>query len=115
MLMQHFQLSRHYKETGICKKNSYNSMRKEIRSYFLAAFMILCGLAFSQDLIIKNDGTKVYCKIVDQNAGYLYYTRQGNNVMYNLQKTDVQNFYFEKKENPPAAAPAATTTPSKPE
>lgn len=70
----------------------------------LVLLMILCsGSAFAQDVIVKNDGSTVLCRIVEVNSSEVVYKKWNNlnGSNYVMNRSDVANINYEngKKEN----------------
>lgn len=70
----------------------------------LLFLMILCsGNAFAQDVIVKNDGSTVLCRIVEVNSSEVVYKKWNNlnGSNYVMNRSDVANINYEngKKEN----------------
>ena len=70
----------------------------------LVLLMILCSCsAFAQDVIVKNDGSTVLCRIVEVNSSEVVYKKWNNlnGSNYVMNRSDVANINYEngKKEN----------------
>jgi hypothetical protein len=70
-----------------------------IRNLFYTAVLLLISLlSYSQDMIVKRDSTKIFCKITKEDSTHIYYSQYKNNKvsMGTISKTEVQNFYISK-------------------
>lgn len=67
-----------------------------MRYIFVLILTVLNLLCFSQDLIIKNDGSKIYCKILEEDSTSLLYVRTGNRNKSVILRSEVETYYIAK-------------------
>lgn len=81
-----------------------DSIRQLNMRYTLVFILTVLNLfCFSQDLIIKNDGSKIYCKILEEDSTSLLYVRTGNRAKSFVLRSEVETYYIakpHKKNNP---------------
>ena len=67
--------------------------------------MAVCG--FSQHLIIKKNGDKIYCRIIAEDSTLIYYTKPAQKSTFQINKSEVEKYYASQRMVPAEQAPAA--------
>ena len=58
------------------------------------AFFVLTLTGFSQDLIVKKDGVKIYCEIRSVDSLSIVYIKAGLKQIYQINRTEVDNYFM---------------------
>lgn len=67
-----------------------------MRNLLFLIFVTLNLFCFSQDLIIKHDGSKIYCRILEEDSTNLFYVRTGNRTKSIISRSEVETYYIAK-------------------
>lgn len=71
-------------------------MLNKFRLFFFVVFCVCFAYGFSQDLIIKKDGTKIYCKIVDEDSVSIYFVRTTQKNKSVIDRNEVETYFASK-------------------
>ncbi len=71
-------------------------MGKTIRFLLQLVSFLIVSYSWSQDLIIRKDGSKLYCEIVKEDSLSIFYLKHTETTVLTIQKSEVANYYFSK-------------------
>lgn len=87
-------------------------MHNRLLFSILFFFIVVCG--FSQHLIIKKNGDKIYCRIVAEDSTLIYYTKPAQKSTFQINKSEIEKYYSSQRMVP-AEQPSATAVAEEPE
>src|SRR5688572_13941496 len=64
-----------------------------LKIIFICFVLTYASVARSQDLIIKKDGKKIYCQIVNIDSTTIYYTIKNENPPLHIQKSEITSHF----------------------